>query len=65
MNKQNEGLKIYSDGYRSGARLSSSKKVCLEDRMLYVKWKCEDGYSLMSIVFRCIMIKTDMVEIVR
>ena len=40
-----EGLKIYSDGYRSGARLSSSEKVCLEDRVLYVKWKCEDGYS--------------------
>ena len=40
-----EGLKIYSDGYRSGARLSSSEKVCVRDRVLYVKWKCEDGYA--------------------
>jgi hypothetical protein len=41
--KTGEGLKIYADGYRNGARLSSSEKVCLENKLLYVKWKCEDG----------------------
>jgi hypothetical protein len=39
----NEGLKIYADGYRNGARLSSFEKVCVENKVLYVKWKCEDG----------------------
>ena len=38
-----EGLKIYADGYRNGARLSSFEKVCVENKVLYVKWKCEDG----------------------
>jgi len=38
-----EGLKIYADGYRSGARLSSFEKVCLENKVMYVKWKCEGG----------------------
>ena len=39
----NDGLKIYAAGYRNGARLSSFEKVCVENKVLYVKWKCEDG----------------------